>query len=126
MKRSARQHPDPIIRVDPPAGFARQMEAGGARHVAAYRMGRCAILMGQEPKGFQTSPIEIAGRAPLRWHLSISHPGRYPNWDEIAEARDKLLPADLAFVMLLPAAWDTYVNVHPNCFHLWECHDRDG
>ena len=112
--------------MDPPAAFLRQALAYGAQHVAAYRMGRCAILLGQEPKGFRTSEIDVPGHTPLRWHLSISHPRRYPNWDEISEAREKLLPADLAFVMLLPAAWDEYVNVHPNCFHLWECHDRDG
>lgn len=126
MKRTARHHPDPIVRIEPPAVFLQQALAAGAQHVAAYRMGRCAILVGLEPKGFRTSAIELANDGPLRWHLSISHPGRYPHWDEISEARDRLLPADRAFVMLLPAAWDEYVNVHPNCFHLWECHDRDG
>lgn len=59
------------------------------------------------------------------WHLSISHrtnhhpprPGRYPTWDEIADARDRLLPADVGFVMHLPAA-DDYLAVHPTTFHL--------
>lgn len=63
------------------------------------------------------------------WHLSISHqkrvkgghlePGRYPTWDEIADARDELLPSELGFVMHLPGDGD-YVALHPTTFHLHE------
>jgi hypothetical protein len=61
-------------------------------------------------------------------HLSIAHkrlrggrwePGRYPTWDEIADARDALLPADKTFVMYLPKEGD-YLAVHPTTFHLHE------
>ena len=65
------------------------------------------------------------GDPPL-WHLSITHQpnnqrsaGRYPTWDEIANARDQFLPADRSFVMRLPAA-DEYVAIHSTCFHLHE------
>lgn len=60
---------------------------------------------------------------PAGLHLSISHvdhqgrPRRYPTWDEIADARDVFLPADLGFVMHLPPA-DEYVAVHDTTFHL--------
>lgn len=54
-----------------------------------------------------------------RWHLSISHPLRYPTWDEIKEARYSLLSRTKDFAMILPREGD-YVNIHPNCFHLWE------
>ncbi|MGE0796200.1 MAG: hypothetical protein AB7O29_12795, partial [Acidimicrobiia bacterium] len=56
----------------------------------------------------------IVVEEPLGWHLSISfidhrgRPARYPRWDEIADARDLLLPADVGFVMHLPPA-DEYV-----------------
>lgn len=90
-----------------------------------YRLGECSVIVGHEPMGFQTSPIE-APTAPLRHHLSIAHPTRYPTWDEIADAREALLPKELTFAQILPASWDFYVNQHPNCFHLWEVHDRDG
>ena len=60
------------------------------------------------------------------WHLSISAPGRYPTWDEIAHARYSLLPADKHFAMVLPPE-DQYVNLDDgrggragNIFHLWE------
>jgi len=65
-----------------------------------------------------------------RWHLSISwgpqsekqaRKGnvRYPTWDEIADARDKLLPADVEFAMYLPRAGE-YVAFHDTTFHLHE------
>ena len=65
----------------------------------------------------------LVGEEPIGWHLSISYqpPGRssprYPTWDEIADARDIFLPADLEFVMFLPKAGE-YVAVHDTTFHL--------
>jgi hypothetical protein len=53
------------------------------------------------------------------WHLSISHPDRYPTWDEIKAARFRFLPNDVTMAMLLPPK-EEYVNLHPNCFQLWE------
>jgi len=57
-----------------------------------------------------------------RLHLSVSHPLRYPTWDEIKEIRYKYLPNEKTFGILLPPK-EEYVNVHPNCFHLWEIRD---
>jgi hypothetical protein len=65
-----------------------------------------------------------------RWHLSISHrtseehpqPGRYPDWDEIADARYRFLPGDIHVAMLMPPRSE-YVNIHATCFHLWQCTD---
>lgn len=54
-----------------------------------------------------------------RWHMSIAHPGRYPTWEEISEARYQFVPNDVYMAMGLPPK-HVYVNLHPNCFHLWE------
>lgn len=70
---------------------------------------------------------ELDDEGALRWHLSISHrlcvppypPGRYPDWDEIAEARYRFCPDSLVMAMLLPPRSE-YVNVHATTFHLWE------
>lgn len=56
------------------------------------------------------------------WHLSISHPTRYPTWEEIRDARYELLPDACTMGMLLPPKAE-YVNLHPNCFHLHEVPD---
>lgn len=93
--------------------------------VKTYKLGECRVFVGREPMGFTTSKIERASY-PLRWHLSISHPDRYPTWDEISDARESLLPRGLVFAQILPSDLDQYVNLHPNCFHLWEVHDSAG
>lgn len=67
--------------------------------------------------------VLVADEPYIGWHLSISHVGhngtvhRYPSWDEIADARDVFLPAELGFVMHLPPIGE-YVAVHDSCFHL--------
>lgn len=51
-------------------------------------------------------------------HLSISCKNRYPTWREIKDARYHFMPRDQDAYMILPKAKD-YINVHPNCFHIW-------
>ena len=61
------------------------------------------------------------------WHLSVSHrtnehpprPGRYPQWDEVADARYRFVPDGVTMAMLLPPQAE-YINIHETCFHLWE------
>jgi len=52
-------------------------------------------------------------------HLSIAHSQRYPTWDEILAVRAWAFPEETEVVMVL-ARKSEYVNVHNNCFHLWE------
>jgi hypothetical protein len=67
------------------------------------------------------------------WHLSISHrkstaehpAGRYPRWDEIAEARERFVPDQVTMGMVLPPSGQ-YVAVHPTTFHLWQLPDGFG
>jgi len=58
-----------------------------------------------------------------RHHLSISHPDRYPTWDEIRDARYAIMPDEITVAMFLPPKKD-YVNVNENTFHLWETIDK--
>ncbi len=119
MRRTAKMKiPDPVEIAKP-----EQLRGMEARF---YKIGECTVIVGHEPKGFCTSEIQSLTPSPLRWHLSIAHPRRYPTWDEIMKARECLLPSDLVFAQILPGKWDLYVNLHPNAFHLWEVHDRDG
>jgi hypothetical protein len=53
------------------------------------------------------------------WHLSISRTDRYPSWGEIYRARYDLLPDEITMAMYLPPKAE-YVNLHPNCFHLYQ------
>jgi hypothetical protein len=72
--------------------------------------GQLRVLVGQEPFG-------KGGR--MGWHLSISHTSRIPTWDEIREARYKLVPDQAHMAMILPPRAE-YVNVHPTTMHLYE------
>jgi len=74
-------------------------------HCKAYSMGRCHILAGQEPG--------------IGWHLSISCRNGYPTWDEIRFARYQLIPDEVTVAMILPPRSE-YINIHSNCFHLYE------
>jgi hypothetical protein len=76
-----------------------------------YGKGECKVIVSYE----QPTPND----ANMRWHLSISCQDRYPTWEEIKDARYSLLPMGLTFAQLLPPM-DQFINIHPNCFHLWE------
>ena len=82
-------------------------------YARVYRKGPCAVMVAQEQYG---------RRGELLWHLSISCKDRYPGWNEIKDARYKLLPLGLTFAMLMPPPGE-YINIHDNCFHLWEARE---
>jgi hypothetical protein len=80
---------------------------------------RLRVIVGREP---------IGPAGAVQWHMSISStwvechratPDRYPTWDEVAEARERYLPDELTFAMILPPRSE-YVNLHATTFHLHE------
>lgn len=54
-------------------------------------------------------------------HVSMAHPRRLPTWDEIRDVRDIVIGDRESYQVLPPK--DRYVNVHPNCLHLFACLD---
>jgi hypothetical protein len=78
-------------------------------YLRRYTLGPCSVLVTREHG---------------RWHLSISHPARYPTWDEVAEARYRVLPKSLHFAMMLPPEGE-YVNLNPNVFQVVQVPDPD-
>jgi len=81
-------------------------------HERKVHDGTLRAFVAPEPDGLHLSisftPASTAGRM------------RYPTWDEIADAREQLLPDDRCFAMHLPRQSE-YVSVHPSTFHLYEC-----
>lgn len=73
-----------------------------------YQMGECKVILSGKVER------EIQG-----WHFSISHPSRYPTWDEQKQARYELVPDEVYMVSIMPPRSE-YVNRHPNCFHWHE------
>jgi hypothetical protein len=78
--------------------------------VRVWQLGECSVV--------------VTHNNGTEWHLSIAHPLRYPYWDEIAEARYRLLPPGITMAILLPPE-ENWVNIHPNCFQMNEVHAPD-
>lgn len=85
------------------------VDYGPGKGYESYHCGRLTVLKSID-----------AGRI----HMSISHQDRYPTWGEIKEAREQFLPMGKFFAMIIPPT-KYYVNMHPNCFHLWELREED-
>lgn len=51
--------------------------------------------------------------------MSVSHPLRLPSWDEMRTARERMTPDRVTMALILPPRAQ-YVNIHPNCLHLWQ------
>lgn len=79
-----------------------------------YMLGQCQIFV---------SP-PYAGKG---WHLSISHPKRYPTWDELAKAWYEAVPgaATRRACMVLPPV-DEYINIHNFCLQVHELIEQHG
>lgn len=64
--------------------------------------------------------LDHAPRFGTLLHISMSYPDHNPTWDEIKAVRYAFYPKTIDVMMMLPKDGD-YVNVHPYCFHLWQC-----
>jgi hypothetical protein len=88
----------------------------------AYRHdeGRLNAIVAREPVGVLA--LEAVDRPDLRWHVSVAHDERVPDWGELVLAGHELRPGVVFCVGLPPKSW--WMNVHPHVLHLWEL--RDG
>lgn len=69
-----------------------------------------------------TAARELDGK---RWlHVSVSHGSRAVNWEDIGRVKSHFIGNGRTAIQVLPPT-ENYVNIHPNCFHLWHCLDGD-
>lgn len=91
--------------IPPPRSLERSLIVPNVNsYLRTYALGECSLIVTKELG---------------RFHMSIAHPRRYPTWDEIAEARYRVIPEHVTMVMVLPPLRE-YVNTHENCFQLKE------
>jgi hypothetical protein len=95
-----------LKRIDPGAAFRVRMAP--AEVVGCWIGGGLKVIATIDP----THHGELV-------HVSISHRDRFPTWDEITSLRHAFYASDVDVMMVLPRASD-YVNVHENCFHLYQ------
>lgn len=72
-----------------------------------------SILVGYEDIG--------RGAKDLRWHISVAHRQHLPAWEHLVEIAHELRPG-VVFVVGIPPR-SHWMNVHPNCLHLWSMKD---
>jgi hypothetical protein len=52
-------------------------------------------------------------------HVSVSHKSKIPSWKTMCAVK-KMFFEDNEVVIQIHPAKQNYVNVHPNCLHLWK------
>lgn len=57
-------------------------------------------------------------------HVSVSRDDRPPTWDEMCQVKALFWGEEDCVVQYHPPRSE-YVNVHPNCLHLWRPADRE-
>lgn len=99
--------------ADTPGVTSRGEFAGGLAY-RVRRLGMAALTVIIEPEIHDGE---------LWLHLSVSTAGRVPSWDEMRWCRDVFI-GDRKAISVLPVSAE-YVNIHPNCLHLFAPLERD-
>ena len=88
--------------------IAAQLRSRGSTDIAVFGSNtNCAVIRSIDPTPKHGKLL----------HCSISHPTRYPTWDEIKAMKESFF-GDVDAMMVLPRQ-ELYVNLHPRTFHLW-------
>ena len=93
--------------LDLPKALHDKMPGQLEPNLRCFVKGPLTVLVGSHP---QTG----------RWHASVNHPSRYPTWAEIKEVRYTFGFGDDIWMGLMLPPQEHYINVAPNCFHLYE------
>jgi len=102
-----------LTKLESPEGFMKGLDSTGVEIWKTDAGLRIIMSVDNTPKW-----------GPLK-HISISHAHRYPFWDEIVAIKNHFYGENLDTMMILPKKCD-WVNVHENCFHLWQTPEAWG
>lgn len=103
----------PIIFNEAPAALTAEV----AKHLAGPGPEGCRVYLTDNGlRVIWDRPRGVHGRL---IHVSISHRDRHPTWEEIKAAKDRFFGDAHDAIMVFPRS-ELWVNIHPNCFHLWE------
>jgi len=95
-----------IIEVDATKMIEDMMASGEEVQpiIRAYRLGLCFIIVAYSKK--------------LGWHMSISHPERYPHMEEVRVARENLLSSNIIMALIIQNGQEDMEM--DNTYHLFE------
>ncbi|MGV8947566.1 MAG: DUF7694 domain-containing protein [Lutibacter sp.] len=95
-----------VFKINPPLSLIRILANSESKLIGSYKVNECLMVI-------------ISHDGDLdELHISITHNDRYPTWDEIRNIKYYFYP-DVPMIMHFPAD-PNYVNIHENCFHLYQ------
>lgn len=70
--------------------------------------------------------IDCSMKSDGKWwvHVSVSRKDRAPSHADMCSVKDAFLGVRYAYSVWPPP--EKYVNIHPNCLHLWACCEGTG
>lgn len=79
----------------------------------------------REPGGLRVI-VDLATKLDghLWLHLSASRKKYLPSWGDLKRVKQDFIGSKRAAIMVFPML-DDFVNIHPNCHHLWHCVDGE-
>lgn len=94
-----------------------------------YRIMKPSSPMGKNYGAFMVGQLWVisSGTEDIEngWeHVSVSLPNRTPTWGEMNKIKD-LFWGDRQTVIQFHPKGEDYVNIHPNCLHLWRKNGQD-
>jgi hypothetical protein len=106
--------------------FDPKIERGRVRegHMASMSGDQCGAFSVQGPSGRLLHIIASNGLDPdpklAGWeHVSVSLAGKYPpNWQEMCWVKNQFWTDEETVLQFHPRKSE-YINIHPNCLHLW-------
>ena len=82
---------------------------GGAEYSGAWTWNGISIIAG------------VAKYNGVQWlHVSFARKSRMPTYAEMKMIKRDFIGEDKKAIFVLPKK-ENYVNIHPNCLHLWTC-----
>lgn len=100
---------------------ADRVRQGPMKSDASYGNNGAFILNVQSSS--RITPVHIIASDGEGWeHVSVSLRNRTPTWDEMCYVKDLFWDPEDVVVQFHPKRSE-YVNVHPNCLHLWRPND---
>lgn len=105
--------------------FDQRIESGRVMfgYFVSARGSPVGVFLVPGPSGRELKIIADNGKDPGGaggWeHVSVSIKGKHPpNWQEMCWVKDHFWPDDETVLQFHPQR-SHYVNIHPNCLHLW-------
>lgn len=87
-------------------------------------------MMGDEYNGFfiiniKGEEYKVMASNGNGWdHVSVSHKYKIPSWKVMCIVKDMFFEEDETVIQFHPKKSE-YVNIHPNCLHLWRKHGKE-